>query len=448
VPLLSCGRRRRAGSWPGWVALGAAMAALGGVACEAVDGAQSGAAAARFVRQYDWAGTGQWIAADLHTHSRFSDGNATVAELVDQAASHGCGALAVTDHADRQLKGATPEYELAIETARAAHPDLILISGLEWNVPPSGGDEHASVLLPNDRAEGALLAEFKRRFDDYDRGDDVVPSAEEALRWLREAGRGLAAMPVVTANHPSRKDRASLDNVDQMLAWRAAGDLVVSFEGAPGHQGDDPIGSYDGEVKTVDRWDPVTSPGDAWDVLLQRGVDVHAALANSDFHNANPSDLNDRWPCDFSETWLEVPDRTSAGVLRALRAGTFFGAHGHIAREVVLTVNADGLPRPAHAGEAISVPVGTRVTATLSAIVPQTDWAGQPNHLDRIEFVLVTPDRVTVEPHAVSGLGAITASQQMVVGPAGLVVRARGRREVPDGPDLLFYTNAIRLTAH
>ena len=91
--------------------------------------------------------------------------------LVAGAVKHGCQAVAVADHADRQLRGASPEYMAAVKAARAAHPDTIVIAGLEWNVPPRAGDEHATVLVPDTIDEEAVLAEFKQRWDDYDRVD-------------------------------------------------------------------------------------------------------------------------------------------------------------------------------------------------------------------------------------------------------------------------------------
>jgi hypothetical protein len=42
-------------------------------------------------------------------------------------------------------------------------------------------------------------------------------------------------------------------------------------------------------------------------------------------------------------------------------------------------------------------------------------------------------------------MGQQSVSAPFTVGEDGLVVRARGRRVVPDGPDLMFYTNPIRV---
>ena len=401
---------------------------------------------ARLVVEHDWAGRGQWLRADLHVHTKFSDGVATVGAIADRARTHGCDALAVTDHADRSLNAATSGYQSAIEAARDAHDDLVMLAGLEWNVPPRGGDDHVSLLVPPGRKEWATLAAFKERFDDFELGDRPKPDADEALRWLAGEYEGEPIGPVLIYNHPSRKHLASMEAVADLEGWRAVNDLVIGFEGAPGHQGDREIGSYSYAEKTIDRWDPATArPGDAWDTLLGRGLNVHGALSGSDFHNPNPRDLNDRWPCQFSETWLYVPEATESGVLRALRAGAFFGVHGHIAREVELSVNLNGLPRPATAGEVVELPAAGVADVSLRFVVPETDWEGMPNRIATVEFIAITPDALTVMPHQVSGSGLHEVSQSVPVGEHGVAIRARGRRVVPDGPDLMFYTNAVRI---
>jgi hypothetical protein len=399
-----------------------------------------------FLVEHDWAGHGEWIVADTHVHTRASDGGYTIAEVVARAREHGCQAVAITDHADRTLRAATPEYFADIAAARAAHPDLIVLAGLEWNVPPSGGDEHATLLLPPDGLQDEVMAEFKQRWDDYDRGTDEVLRAEDALTWLAGATFDFEVSPVVIYNHPSRSDETSLSNADDLVRWRGANDLAIGFEGAPGHQGKPPIGSYKGKVEPIDRWDPVVAgPGDAWDRLLQQGLSVHGAVASSDFHNDNPRDLNDFWPCAFAETWYFVPERSAAGVLRAMRAGTFFGVHGHIARQVELTISAEGLPRPAIVGESIRVPAGTALDASVALTIPPTDFQGRPNRVDQVELIVVTPSDVLVKTQAIGGSGPQSATETLVASDGGLVVRARVRRIVPDGPDLMAYTNAVRV---
>lgn len=385
--------------------------------------------------------------AETHIHTRFSDGSHHADEVASKAVEYGCEAIAITDHADRKLKAATPEYYAAIGAIRSTHPQLVVLAGLEWNIPPYRGREHATVLFPSDTPEENLLAEFKRRFDDYTR-DDPTPPVEDALTWLATGASGQSGPPVVLYNHPSRKDASSLENVDDVVRWRAVNRLVAAFEGAPGHQGKPPIGSYEGKEVPIDRWDPVVArAGDAWDALLLRGVDFHGAIASSDFHNANPDGFADFWPCQFAETWYFVPERTASGLFRALRAGSFFGAHGHIVRNVELSVSAAGLSRPAVAGESIEVPLASSVTVAIRALVPDRDWEGQPNHLDAVEVFVITPDGVTVRTTEVAGAGLVDVRELVTVGEAGAVIRARGRRIVPEGPDLMFYTNAIRISA-
>src|SRR5688572_8484501 len=119
----------------------------------------------RFVREISWQGRGVWLKADTHVHTRFSDGKHQLPEVLAKSEVHGCDVVAVTDHLDDNLKGATAEYFASIVAARKAHPAMTILSGGEWNVPPWGGDEHATVLVSP--AVESRLTEFKRLFDDY-----------------------------------------------------------------------------------------------------------------------------------------------------------------------------------------------------------------------------------------------------------------------------------------
>jgi len=419
---------------------------LAGVGCgQATRGPN---AQARFVREIPWAGRGSWIAADTHTHTTFSDGANSPSEVAAKAVEFGCRALAIADHGDGNLKAATPEYAAAITAARAANPGLAVVAGLEWNVPPWAGDEHATVLVPPGANEWKTLSEFKRRFDDFNSPDHDSLDALTALRWLAANGAEGGVRPVVVYNHPSRKDAKSMENVADIVRWRSVNDLVIGFEGGPGHQWKAGPGGYEYLEKPIDRWDPaVARVGDAWDTLLQKGLVVSGAYATSDFHGALANQGADRWPCEFSETWLYVPEVTTAGVLRALAAGVMWGVHGHIARSVEFAVEATGLSRPAMAGEAINVPSGSSVTVTLRMVVPETDWEGQPNHIDQIELIGVTKDKVTLLATRPPMQAGEAFRENVAVPAGGIVLRLRGRRIVPGGPNLMFYTNPIWIAA-
>jgi hypothetical protein len=395
-------------------------------------------AATRFVRETPWAASGKWVRIDYHTHTRFSDGAHRVEAVVAKAAEYGCDAVAITDHADKDLEAATPGYFKAIATARKDNPGTVVLAGVEWNLPPRGGDDHAVLLVPS--AAESLLAEFKARFDDLGRETHEEALALEALRWLA-ANAPPGARPVLLYEHPSRLDAQSIENARDVRVWRGVNDLVVGFAGAPGHQAASSIGSYEYKETPIDRWDPVTARvGDAWDTLLREGLDVWGASAPSDFHN---TDL-DYWPCQFSATWVQVPDRSVDGVLQGLRAGSYFGEHGHVVRRAGLEVSAPGLPRPATPGETIRAAAGSELAVTVTIDVPATDWKGEPNRIDSVEIVAIDAEGARIASSGPAKDGTFSAT--LTVPKGGLVIRARGRREVTGGPALMFHTNPVRVT--
>jgi VanZ family protein len=409
-------------------------ALLTSAGCDRLPTSLSGA---RFTREVEWAGHGLWLKADTHTHTQFSDGSHTVDEVVQQAARNGCDVLAITDHADRNLSAGAHEYIAAIQEARRQHPDLVVLAGLEWNVPPYGGDEHVVVLFPPGGDEGHSLAEFKAKFDDLGREAHDPGLADEGLRWLA-AAKGLR--PVAIIEHPSQKRESPDQIIGDVRRWRAVGDIVVGLSGAPGHQGLEPIGGYRSQVKTVDRWDPVVAIGDAWDKLLADEIDVWAASAPSDFHDDSPGGLGDYWPGQFSETWLYAPDKTAEGALQALRAGTFFGVHGRIAREVELFVDADGLARSAIAGECIEVPLGSRVTVRLQYKSPERDWEGRTSQVGKVELIGIANGSATTLAFGHPNPTGPALTERVEVPDDGMVIRARG-----GNGDLMFYTNPVRV---
>ena len=316
--------------------------------------------APRFEREIPWADKGMWLKAETHVHTRFSDGG-PIDAVVDQAVAHGCDVLAITDHTDIGLTAATPEYHAAIAAARARVPRMLLLTGIEWNVPPGKGQDHAVVLFPPELDDPAITGEFKEKFDDSDKEGENPELAEAAFKFLHRHAATATAPVVMFLNHPSRR-APDLDVVRKELAWlfEISGGIFVGAEGAPGHQNSNPLGAYGNNLRPEDRWDPaIAPPGGVWDELLRDDTDFSGALATADFHGTSDGDY---WPCQFSATWIYAGERSVAGALKALHAGSFVGVHGHIAREIQLTLASDGLPRAAIAGEAVRLPGGASVT--------------------------------------------------------------------------------------
>jgi hypothetical protein len=368
--------------------------------------------------------------------------------LAEAAVKHGCDVVAFTDHADRDRDGATDQYFAALRRVNDRFPQLIVLPGLEWNIPPHGGDEHVSVLLePNDRQQ-AILAGFKDRYDDLYRYASAFDLSMDAVHWLEAQTKAAGAQAVLIYNHPGRKRKSLESFAEEFRKLHEASPLWAGFEGAPGHQAGDPIGAYERNIQLDGRWDPSTARGGVWDRFLQNGINVSAATATSDFHsNRSVKGVNDFLPGEFSETWIYARDRSARGALEAIRAGCFFGVHGHIARRVQLMVNVPGLHRAAYPGEVIQAPVGGACQVEVSLEAPDKDWHGEANRLDSLELMAITRDEVKTLMTAENPKQPVALTCKFDVPSGGVVLRAVGRRRVPEHPDLAFVTNPVRVQA-
>ncbi len=386
-----------------------------------------------------WALTGETLAVDTHTHTRFSDGELAPDELARLAVEHGCDAFAITDHSDHAVAAATPAYFDAIDEVRRQHPGLTVFAGLEWNVPPYDGREHVTVLL-DPALERAVLPGFKERHDGMEEGTD----ATAALQWLAGQASAARGEAVLFYNHPSRKDEDVTENERDLAQWRQVNTLFAGFEGGPGHQRSATPGAYREAIKPVDRWDPVVAEaGGGWDRLLDAGHDVWGALASSDYHERR----NDYAPCRFARTMVTVDKNDARGILRALRAGSFWAGHGGVLSELWFILVEPALPLPATPGETVRLPAAARP-------VLRVKLARGPRHLGLPLAVEIIGNGLRGQPEIVaSGIVAPDADSfdfqppRLVTGGDGrsAYFRARIRAEDPARGRLVVYTNPIRI---
>jgi len=395
---------------------------------------------AEVLTEIPWALISRPLVMDTHTHTNFSDGSYSVEEVTQLAIDHGCEALAITDHSDLSEGAATPGYFSSVDAARKKHPGFILFGGIEWNIPPYEGREHVTVLL-DPMLEATLLGTFKQKFE------QDTATADQGLELLANKTGKADDRAVLIYNHPARKDDDLDENIQDILRWRESNLQFIGFEGAPGHQRKIPTGSYRGRFQTRDRWDPVTAEiGGVWDQLLDRGNNIWAALASSDFHNKD----TDYAPCEFARIHVYPEDRTARGILAGLRAGSFWADHGRILDDLLFTLSVPGLSLPVTPGEVIrvhaSLPLrftvllkrgtGARESKLIVELIGN-GRSGKPELLftqsllsnqNRVDWTLTDP---------VAGSDGSSA-----------YFRVRIRKHVEGGVDLMAYTNAIRVVTH
>ena len=166
---LTCGPLRAARALGSSLALG--LFALLGTGC-------GGEGAARHEVSIPWALGGKQLVADLHMHSRYSDGALDADALVRKGYAAGCQVLALTDHSDSHTKAATAEYLNTLSTLRKQFPDRVLIGGLEWNVPPKISGIHMGVLF--DPLVEQQMGAFKQRYE-----REAPRSQKHSAGWVR-----------------------------------------------------------------------------------------------------------------------------------------------------------------------------------------------------------------------------------------------------------------------
>lgn len=389
-----------------------------------------------------WAGNNASIIFDPHTHTQFSDGRLTPQELVALGAENGCDAIAITDHSDG--KGASPQQLAELRGLRHAYPELLLLAGIELNIPSYGEREHLNLLVTPE-----LENDFLRSL-----GDLAQESIEQRNRRGardRSFSTALSAIPnrnsqsFTIYNHPSRKVARASESVKDVQRWSTSGFNVAALSGAPGHQLSDAIGSYRGALSTIDRWDPIVATiGGGWDELLSRGHQIWGALAVSDYHNSRM----DAPPCGFARTHVSTPSADYAGLMQGLNQGTFWAGHGLILSSLTLSLQVDGLSDSAYPGSIISLGDADSLGIYQISVERDSGSRGLPLIAEVISNCQTgKPEllqQTVLSPGINSASGALPLFEKGLDG-ASCYVRARVRLSLDDEPDLMAYTNPIRI---
>ena len=184
-----------------------------------------------------WAGNEASLILDHHTHTTYSDGSLSSADLVDLAVQGGCDALVISDHSNTETK-VSNEQMLELQELRAGYPDLLLFAGVELDMPSYAGREHAGVIA-DPSVPAATLQQLR---DEARRGGKRVANggasqaADRQLLQIVADYQSLQRGLLLVYNHPSRKDSDIAENFSDLTRWNAGYPVFTVIEGAPGHQ--------------------------------------------------------------------------------------------------------------------------------------------------------------------------------------------------------------------
>lgn len=170
------------------------------------------------------------IRGDLHTHSSWSDGQNTIADLVSAARQLGYEYVAITDHSERAWSSRTlsaeevPKQRNEIDHIRSRVRGIDVLHGIEVDIMHDGTlDFDDEQLRPFDIVLASL----------HDAGGDDGERLTE--RYLRAIHHPLVNVITHPANRtPARSEGYPID-FDRLFAAAAETGTAMEIDGAPGH---------------------------------------------------------------------------------------------------------------------------------------------------------------------------------------------------------------------
>jgi hypothetical protein len=328
------------------------------------------------------------------------------------------------------LRDASYPLLLGASGLQSQYPNQVLIQGVEWNVPTH---EHASVGLL--ATSGQDVADFEYQFDGSDKdrsrdsgwvstvnttvgatapvkvaapvekdrfGTDLVKqnaTHADAVVGAAYLEAHYATSAYVVINHPSRQQKNSAAHLRDLN--EAAPSVVIGIEGFPGHQKESARGGY-GNGPFYDATSATTGTTDTtYRARTYGGADYMLAklgglmdsfwgegrrfwvFLNSDFHSAASS--ADFWPGEYAKTWIYAPGRSPADVMKGMKSGNIFIAHGDLVETLDVKVTA-GTASATLGGELVVAP-GTQVTVTVKFQSPSFNNNGDTPKVDHVDLI-------------------------------------------------------------
>jgi DNA polymerase (family 10) len=177
----------------------------------------------RLVSEYD-------IRGDLHTHSSWSDGRDTVADMVSAGRQLGYEYIAITDHSERAwasrtlAAGAVEQQRQEIERVRARARGIEVLHGIEVDIMHDGSlDFDDDTLARFDIVLASL----------HDHGGHDGPRLTE--RYLRAVRHPLVNVITHPTNRtPGQSEGYPLD-FDALFAAAAETGTAIEIDGGPSH---------------------------------------------------------------------------------------------------------------------------------------------------------------------------------------------------------------------
>ena len=275
---------------------------------------------------------GTWVRGNLHGHSSESSGCASVPLLegIEKHWKAGARFLALTDH----------DTVTDLSAARARWPEITFLEGFEWS-----------------RSENILFI-----------GEKVPPLYEHRLPEALQRAAGL----LTVICHPRPNLLRDYWTVPMILALDPA---PLAIEVYNSH--------YSRRHAAARSPNPLYA--DVWDALLSKGLRVWG-FTNDDSHD----------PADFglTATVANVEDRSPASLMKALRAGRFYGTTGLVLEQVAMTGDVIGVRLGSEANGRFVGPGGSVLQETAAA-----DFAFRASDEDYVRFEAEGPaGRIFLQP--------------------------------------------------